>query len=285
MDTGPKPASICRREFMRRGSLSLASLAIGVGLAGAAGESKRKFRVGVQLYSVRDQCKANLAGTLAAVAAIGYEGVEFAGYHGHTAEQIRKLLDENGLVACGSHVALESLLEDKLDGTVAFNRAIGNKFLIVPWLQLKSKQEWLDKARIFNELADKLAKHGMFIGYHAHAHDFEKFDGVAAWDLFFGHTRPQVIMQLDTGNCIAGGADPVAVLRKYPGRARTIHLKAHASDPETVIGEDKTDWAGVFEACESSGGTEWYIVEHETSKSPLDAIKRSFDALRKLGKV
>ncbi len=260
-------------------------MALAIRSGSAADAPGKKIRVGVQLYSVREQCKADFAGTIAAVAGIGYKGVEFAGYYGHTADQIRKLLETNGLVACGSHVPFDSLLGDKLAETIEFNRVIGNKFLIVPWLQAKSKQEWLELARTFNGLADKVAEHGLFVGYHAHAHDFAKFDGELAWDLFFGNTKPQVIMQLDTGNCAAGGADPVAILKKHPGRARTIHLKAHAADPEAIIGEDKIDWAAVFDTCESGGGTEWYIVEHETSKEPLAAIKRSFAALKKLGKL
>lgn len=276
---------ICRREFISRTGLGLASLAVLQRLAGASDERSGKVRVGVQLYSVREQCKTDFAATIAAVASIGYKGVEFAGYYGHTAEQVRMLLDKNGLVACGSHLPFESLLEDKLDQTIEFNRVIGNKFLIVPSLQARSKREWLDKANYFNRLADTLAKYGMFVGYHAHAHDFQKFDGECAWDLFFANTKPTVIMQLDTGNCIAGGVDPVTVLKKYPGRARTIHLKAHASDPEAVIGEDDTNWQAIFEFCETGGKTEWYIVEHETSKQPLEALRRSFAALSKLGKA
>jgi sugar phosphate isomerase/epimerase len=126
---------------------------------------------------------------------------------------------------------------------------------------------------------------GMSVGYHAHAHDFEKFDGESAWDLFFGNTKPEVVMQLDTSNCRDGGADPVAVLKKYPGRARSIHLKASGGGPEAVIGEDKVDWKAVFAFCESQGKTEWYVVEHESSKDPLDAVKRCFAALKAMGKV
>lgn len=195
------------------------------------------------------------------------------------------MLDDNGLVACGTHTPYESVLADKLKETIEFNRAIGNKFLIVPWMEGKSKQEWLDKAKLFNEIAEKVKPEGMWIGYHAHAHDFHQFDGVSAWDLFFGTTRPEVVMQLDTSNCRDGGADPVAVLHKYPGRARSIHLKSSGAGPEAVIGEDKVDWPSVFAFCESQGKTQWYVVEHESSKNPLDAVTRSFAALQRLGKV
>ena len=267
-------------------TISAAGITLGAGLptfsrAAASG----KIPVGVQLYSVRDQCRKDLPGTLAAVAKIGYKGVEFAGYWGRGAKELRKMLDENGIVACGTHTPFESVLEDKLKETIEFNQTIGNKFLIVPSMSAGSKQEWLDKAKLFNELADKVKPEAMAVGYHAHAHDFKKFDEETAWDIFFGNTKPEVIMQLDTSNCADAGADPVEVLKKYPGRVRTIHIKAHGGGAEAVIGEDKINWKEVFAFCEGPGKTDWYVLEHETSRDPLDAVKRSYEALKKLGKV
>ena len=276
---------VSRREFIT--TLSAAGVTLGLGLpqAGHSAPAGGKVPVGLQLYSLRDQCKTDLPGMLKAVSQIGYKGVEFAGYHGRSAKELRTMLDDNGLVACGTHTPYESVLGDKLKETVEFNRTIGNKFLIVPWMTGKTKEEWLEKAKIFNEAAEKTKPEGMFVGYHSHAHDFEKFGDMSAWDLFFGNTRPEVIMQLDTSNCREGGADPVAVLKKYPGRARTIHVKANGAGPEAVIGEDKINWKEVFAFCEGPGKTDWYVVEHETSKDPLDAVKRSYEALKKLGKV
>ena len=277
---------VSRREFLRRGAVGVAGVTVGLSQAGGAQPAPgKKLPVGLQLYSVREQCAKDLPAVLAAVSKIGYKGVEFAGYHGRNAEELRKMLDDHGLVACGTHTPYESVLGDQLKETVAFNRTLGNQFLIVPWMEGKSKPEWLEKAKRFNELAVQVKGDGMWVGYHAHAHDFQKFEGESAWDLFFGNTRREVIMQLDTSNCRDGGADPVAVLKKYPGRARTIHLKASGGGPEAVIGEDKVDWAAVFTWCESRGGTAWYVVEHESSKDPLDAVKRNFEALKKLGKV
>jgi sugar phosphate isomerase/epimerase len=278
---------INRRHFIQRSALGVAGVGLGTRLASvaeAAADSK-KIPVGLELYSIRDQCKADLPGMLTAVAKIGYKGVEFAGYHGRSAKELRKMLDDNGLVACGTHTPYESVLGDKLKETIEFNQTIGNKFLIVPWMEGKTKAQWLEKAKLFNELAIKVKPYGMAVGYHAHAHDFEKFDGESAWDLFFGNTTVDVVMQLDTSNCCEGGADPVAVLKKYPGRARTIHIKANGGGPEAVIGEDKVNWKEVFAFCEGPGKTEWYVLEHESSKDPLDAVKRSFAALKQMGKV
>lgn len=280
---------ITRRGFLTKATTAAAVVA-GLGVSGAGvavlgAENGKKIPIGLELYSVREQAAKDLPGVLAAVAKIGYKGVEFAGYHGRNATELRKMLDDNGLVACGTHTGYETVQPAKLDETIEFNRIIGNKFLIVPWMEGKSKEEWLNHAKVFNEALPKVKKAGMHLGYHAHAHDFTKFDGVSAWDLFFGTTKPDVVMQLDTSNCCDGGADPVEVLKKYPGRAKTIHVKANGGGPEAVIGEDKVNWKEVFQFCETKGGTKWYVVEHETSKDPLDAVKRSFEALKKLGKV
>jgi sugar phosphate isomerase/epimerase len=275
---------VTRRQFLQRSIAGLAGAGLGLSLAAAKAAAK-KIPLGLQLYSLRDQCKTDLPGMLKAVSNIGYKGVEFAGYHGRSAAELRKMLDDNGLVACGTHTPYESVLPDKLSETIQFNRTIGNKFLVVPWMEAKSKQDWLEKAKMFNELCEKLKPEGMFIGYHAHAHDFETFEGESAWDIFFGQTKPGVIMQLDTSNCCEGGADPVAVLHKYPGRVRSIHIKANGGGPDAVIGEDKINWPEVFAFCETKGGTQWYVLEHESGSDPLKAVTRSFEALKKFGKV
>jgi sugar phosphate isomerase/epimerase len=275
-----------RREFLQRAAVGAAGTALGLGLAGCKTmTAHKKIPVGVEMYSVRNECKADFPGTIAAVAKIGYKGVEFAGYWGRSAKEIRKMVDDNGLVTCGTHTQYADLQPDKIDATIEFNQILGNKFVICPYMTGKSKQEWLDKAKEFNELSDKLRPLGMWIGYHAHAHDFQQFDGESAWDIFFGNTRKAVIMQLDTSNCRDGGADPVEVLHRYPGRELTIHIKPNGGGPEAVIGEDKVNWEGVFDFCETKGDTKWYVVEHETSKTPIETLKRTYAVLQELGKV
>jgi len=278
-------SAVTRREFL--GAIGAAGVTFGLGVAPLArAAASKKIPVGLQLYSVREQCQTDLPGTLGSVSKIGYRAVEFAGYYGHSAKDLRKLLDDNGLVTCGTHTPYESVQGDKLKETLEFNRTIGNKFLIVPWMnEAKSKQAWLDRAKLFNEIADQVKSDGMWVGYHAHAHDFKQIEGVSAWDLFFGNTKAEVVMQLDTSNCCEGGADPLAVLKKYPGRARSIHIKAFGGGPDAVIGEDKVDWPAVFAFCETKGKTQWYVLEHESGKDPLDAVRRSYEALKKMGKV
>ena len=257
-----------------------------------------KIPIAVQLYSVREDAAADLPGVLNAVADMGYDGVEFAGYYGHSAEDIRKLLDDTGLEVAGTHVGLDTLLGDEFAKSVEFHQAIGNAYPVVPGLgaqYTESRDAWRKTAGIFNEIADKLAAYDMQTGYHNHHTEFTPLDGEEPWDTFFGNTHDSVIMQLDTGNAMHGGADPVPYLRRYPGRATTVHLKPYSPSLKTeadphggfrpCIGEDETPWEELLTLCETSGGTKWYIVEYESDKyPPMEAIDLCLQALRKMGR-
>src|ERR1700749_1481131 len=122
-----------RREFLQVTALGLAGTTLGLaGCATMGRTAKGKIPVGVQLYSVREDCKKDFPGTLAALAKMGYPAVEFAGYWDRSAVEIKKMLDDNGLVACGSHTPSEMVQPDKLQATIEFNQTIGNRFIIVP---------------------------------------------------------------------------------------------------------------------------------------------------------
>ncbi len=245
--------------------------------------------MGLQLYSVREDCARDLPGSLKAIAAMGYDGVEFAGYYGYAAKDLRKLLDDNGLKCCGTHTSLASLLGDQLAQTVEFNHVLGNKCLIVPSLPEQyrnSNEAWKTTAGLFNQIAGLLQPHDMLTGYHNHFIEFKPVDGVIPLDAFFSNCNPDVVMQIDLGNAIHGGGDPIDFLRRYPGRAVTVHLKEYAAGyDKALIGEGAVDWAEVFKLCENGGGTEWYIVEQESyAFPPLECVKRCRENLRKMGR-
>ena len=241
--------------------------------------------IGLQLYAVRDECARDLPGTLSVVAEMGYAGVEFAGYYGLTAPALRRMLDERGLKCCGAHTRLDLLLGGELERTIEFNLALGSPYVIVPILpeeRRKSRATWLDSARVLNELAGRLRPHGLRVGYHNHRYEFEPVDGAVPWDLIFGTADPSVVMQLDMGHALEAGADPVAVLHRYPGRAATVHMAEHsASDPLALLGEGDVPWPEVLAACASVGGTQWYIVEQERYRYPeLECARRNLVNLR-----
>lgn len=245
--------------------------------------------IGLQLYSIREACAEDLPGTLAAVAQMGYDGVEFAGYHGRSAAELRRMVGDLGLSVCGTHIGLQTLMGDEFERTVEFNRELGNTFLIVPGLSKErtaSRAAWLETAGIFNEIAGKLRPHGMYTGYHNHSIEFAALDGEMPWDTFFGNTEPEVVMQIDLGNCLHGNADPVPFLERYPGRALTVHLKEYSkANDRALIGEGDVRWSDAFRVCETTGKTQWYIVEQESyACPPLECVDRCLQALRKMGK-
>ncbi|HUT36343.1 MAG TPA: TIM barrel protein [Planctomycetota bacterium] len=275
---------VSRRDFL---GLGAATLAAGGRLLGAEAEAAKKIPIGLQLYTLRREAGKDLPGTIAAVAKAGYKAVEFAGYYNRKAEELKKLLDDNGLKCCGTHTGMGTLLGDNLKKTVEFNKAIGNRYLMVPGgVGGKTKESWVEAAKRFTDIAEKLKPEGMVTGYHNHAHEFKKFgpdDPETPWDVLFSNAGQDVAMQLDIGNGMGGGCDPVATLKKFPGRAITLHVKGFGG----IVGEDKAPWPEIFALCETTGKTEWYIVEQDGSGkySPLDTIQRVMDNLKKMGKV
>jgi sugar phosphate isomerase/epimerase len=277
-----------RREFLKQSAVSAAA-AWAAGCATGSARAGGKIPIALELYSVRKECAQDTEGTIKAVAKMGYQGVEFAGFYGKDAKTLRKILDDCGLKCCGSHTPLPDLLGDKLPKTIEFNQTLGNKFLIVPGLpkdRTASRQAWLDTAKLFNELSDKVAPQGMRVGYHNHTIEFKALDGELPWDTFFGNTKKEVIMQFDTGNAMHGGGDATVFLKKYPGRAVTVHCKpfSHAK-PDALIGEDELPWKDIFLLCETIGNTEWYIVEYERPSMPaLEAVEKCLQAMKQMGK-
>jgi len=246
-----------------------------------------KIPVGLQLYSVREDCAKDLPKVLAGVSEMGYAGVEFAGYYGRSAKELKGLLDENGLKAPSTHTGLVGLEGDHFQRTVEFHQEIGAQFIIVPGMPdkyKKTRQGWLDAAKVFDELSHRLEEQGLRTGYHNHSFEFQMLEGELPWDTFFSNTCDEVVHQMDTGNCMAGGGDPVHFIRKYAQRTSIIHLKEHGGPGD--FGEGECPWDEVFDACETVGGTEWYIVEQENyNRKPMDCVKQCLDFLKSKGKV
>lgn len=248
-----------------------------------------RIPIALELYSVRDDCAKDLPGSLAKVAKMGYVGVEFAGWHSTSAKDIRKMIDDNGLKMAGSHTPFGDVQDDKIEATVEFNKILGNKFLIIPGIPkeyTKDADAWKKLADFFNGVADKLKPHGMLTGYHNHTIEFKPLDGKIPWDIFFSNTKKEVVMQVDTGNCMHGEGDPMEYLERYPGRAITVHLKEFSkTNKQALLGEGDVPWQRVFDYCEKRGNTEWYIVEYEIPGiPPMEAVDGCLKKLKEWGK-
>jgi len=262
------------------------------------GAAKKKIPIGLQIWSVRDIAKKDHDAALALIAEMGYEGVECAGfleckdgqylYLGQTAEQLRKAFDKNHLKCCGMHTSLMMLSDEHLKGLVEFNQALDNPYLVVaslPAANMASVAALLDTAKFLTAAAAKVKDRGMRVGFHAHDRDFKPVADRIPWEVIFSNTGPEVMMQMDVGNCMMGGGDPVALLKQYPHRTPTIHLKEFGGPEGAVIGEGTAPWPQIFELCETIADTVWYIVEQEKYRgSSVERSRQCLENLRKMGK-
>ena len=274
-----------RRTFLQTAALStLAATSLSRYAAGQ--DEKKKIPIAVQLYSVRNAAQKDLAATLAGIAKLGYDGVEFAGYYGKDPKDIRKMLDDNGLKCSGTHTGIGEFRGDRFERTAELHKTLGTKFMIVPGGidgDLHDVEKNKRIAEEFNKLAEKAKPLDLFIGYHAHSGDAKLIDDMPAWERFFDATVPEVIMQMDIGNYKDGGGDPYKMIEKFKGRSKTVHLK-ESGQGQPILGSGTVDWKRSFELCETIGGTEWYVVEDEVKPNDLERIEKCIIALREMGK-
>lgn len=179
---------------------------------------------GLQMYSLRDVTKDDLKGSLKMVADMGYKFVEFAGFFGHGAEDVKAWLDEYGLICSGTHTGADLIAEDKIDETIAYHKTIGCKNLIVPGMDWSTEEKMDENIALLNAAQKKLAEHGIVLGYHNHSGEFfPTFYGKIVEDEIIRRTG--VELEIDTFWAFNAGLDPVAYCESMKDRIRVIHLK------------------------------------------------------------
>jgi sugar phosphate isomerase/epimerase len=252
--------------------------------------AETQIPVGLELYSVRNALKSDLPGTLRAVAGMGYQCVEFyAPYFDWTEVQTkdtRKLLDDLGVQCYSTHNDSSYLGADKISRARDLNLVLGSKYVVMASSHEKAGPDgWKSVADSLNFAADKLEPAGLKAGYHNHQAEFTPDAGVRPIEILAKNTKPSVMLQLDVGTCIEAGSDPVAWIRSNPGRIRSLHLKEWSPEPgkgyTVLFGEGVAKWNAIFEAAESIGGVEYYLIEQEGSRfSELDTARKCLAAYR-----
>ncbi|SDE36696.1 Sugar phosphate isomerase/epimerase [Paenibacillus sp. UNCCL117] len=243
----------------------------------------RKMGIGVQLYTLRNETAADFEGTLRKVAELGYEGVEFAGYGGLSAEDMKALLQELNLKVPGSHVSLERLRSD-LQGEIDYMKTIGGETIIVPWAKAEDEEGWKAIIAELQSFGEEVRKQGLGFGYHNHAFEFEGKVGEAfIFDAIF-ESQPELLVEMDACWVHRGGQDPVAYIRKYAGRLPLVHAKDYkVEDNNTVTLELGQGIVALDEviAAASEAGVQWLIVEQDNCQNPpLESIANSLNWLK-----
>ena len=272
-----------------------------------------KSLIGYQVYSARDDAAKDLLGTLKTIKSLGYDGVEFAGFYGHEAKEVKAMLDEVGLVAISHHVPYAAMCAD-IEKVIEDNKTIGCKFIAIPFLDDATRPGAAGFAATIKNIykfGKMIKEAGMQLVYHNHDFEFVNVSGQYGLDFLYDAV-PECILQTEIDCCWVryAGENPADYIKKYAGRCEVVHLKDYVGrkeegkNPYALIGVDKdtanADEGVAFEfrpvgygeqnvpsiiesaqAC----GAEWFIVEQDLSigRAPLEAAKMSIDYLRGLG--
>lgn len=216
---------------------------------------------GLQMYSVRDITEKDLAGALKKVAQIGYKTVEFAGFFGHSAEEVKAMLEENDLIVSGTHSGLDDLVND-FEGTVKYHKTIGNTNYIIPGAPWQTKEELDDTIEKMNKFQPMLAAEGITLAYHNHDGEFKpNKDGLIAHEEM--EKRTSINFQIDTYWAYVAGKDPVEVLERLKDRVKIIHIKDGTQDGHGhALGEGTAPVDKVYAKAKELGMH--MVVESET---------------------
>ena len=239
----------------------------------------RHDQIALQLYTLRRLAADDLAGTLRAVAAAGYRSVELAGLPPTVPGELARLLEVSELRAIASHEAIESLRADA-HGVAARMAEVACPRVIVPWMPEADRRTVDDVRRFAAELGGfgrQLVDEGIRLGYHNHAFEFEPLDGTTIWDVLLAEVPPEVEIELDVYWAAVGGRDPIAEIQAAAGRVHLLHMKDRSAGPEphdAPVGEGTLPFTEIIEAARAAG-VEWYVVEQDEPRAPLDDVTRS----------
>lgn len=301
-----------RRSFLRNSAFGLGALAFASPALQGLAAVKYKKLVGVQLYSVRDDMRKDPQGTLNALAEMGYKYVEHANYmnrkfYGWEAKEFRKRLDDLGMKMPSGHTVMgkahwddaKNDFTDLWKNTVEDAAIMGQELVISPSIDMgirKDKNLLLKYMEIFNKSGELCNKSGMRFGYHNHDFEFsEKLEGELLYDIMLNNTDPKLVaQQLDIGNMINGGGVPAEVMKKFPGRFVSMHVKdevpaksGHEHFESTVLGKGsgQIDVQALVKLGDKEGGTKHFIIEQEAYQGlqPLDCMKENIAIMRGWG--
>ncbi|MEX2153004.1 MAG: sugar phosphate isomerase/epimerase [Gemmatimonadaceae bacterium] len=274
-----------RREFLV--SLGVAAVAPQLGCAsgGRAGAAPRRLkRVGIQLYTLRDDARRDLERTLADIAAAGYHDVELLGSmqnFGMPPARLREILDRNNLRAPSTHVGGGAL--DDLDRQLDDALTLGHQYLIVASLPIAGRptlddyRRWADR---LNESGRRALARGMWVGFHNHAGDFTPIDGAVPYDLLIERTDPAVVRhQLDTGNLAMAGRDPHEYLRRFGARYWSFHIKdvpRLGATSDTELGKGIIDFRRLLSSIDRIDEKHMFVEQETYPGAPLESVRRNY---------
>lgn len=316
-----------RRTFLRNS----AAAAAGVSLLNTGCFSRRAAisrDIGIQLYTLAYPLSENFSGTLSKLAGFGYKNLEFAGpyyfspdeeirnnplismmglkgygYHNHTPQEIRTLLDDQGLVSTSAHIS-DTSLKHNIDEAIEAANIIGQKYILSPAFRGQTPDEYKAAAELYNSFGEKCKAGGIQYGYHTHNGEFAVHDGVSLFDILVNETDPELLcFELDLFWAAVAGVDVVKLVKQYPGRVKLLHIKDmdkplpepyRTFDPaegmdrlmelmgkQTIVGEGSIDFKSIIGQVDESG-IEHLLIESDFPPEPMTYAEQSINNLKQI---
>lgn len=255
-----------------------------------------KGPLGLQLYSLRDQFKKDVPGTLTKVHEFGFHTVELAGTYGKSPAEFTAMLASNHLKAVAGHFDY-GRFRDNPEGVAQEAKALGLEWAGTAWVPHSGQvtEDWArETAKVFNHAGEVLAKEGIKFYYHNHGYEFVPHLDGTLFDLLVKETKPGVVyFEMDVMWTVFPGQDPTKLMEKHAGRWALMHLKELKKGVPTgslsggtdnrngvVIGTGQTDWASLLRAAQKAG-VKHYFIEDE-SPLVLEQIPQSLKYLENL---
>ena len=247
--------------------------------------------IGLELWTVRTDLNKDLMATLGAVARLGYESVEFFSTYldwpVDYARDVRRRLDELGLACSSTHNGMRAFTPEALPKTIELNDALGSRLAVVASVpKIATLDEWRQKTEAFAGVAERLRPHGIAAGFHNHQQEWTALDGERPIDIVAAGTPQDFVLQFDVAPAVKAGIDCPAWIRAHAGRVRSIHCRDWSATrgENLAFGEGDSPWAAIFDAAETVGRVETYLVEngHCTPEEEFGIAERSIANWRAL---
>ncbi|MEM7501195.1 MAG: sugar phosphate isomerase/epimerase [Pseudomonadota bacterium] len=246
---------------------------------------RRLDRIGIQLYTVRDRMAEDVPGTLRAIADIGYDEVEFAGYFDHTPAAVKRMIDDLGLVSPSAHVSLDDIRTSQAQ-LIETAHTLENKYIALGWLApeergtLDQYREHIDLVAAFGE---KCRDAGLQFAWHNHDFEFIELEGQRPMDMILDRTDADLVqVELDLYWTAKANVSVFRYFERYPGRFPMCHVKDMAADTSMAdVGDGTIDFAAIFAASELAGFNH-YFVERDDSTETLKTAANSYQGLSRL---
>jgi sugar phosphate isomerase/epimerase len=280
-----------RRTFLHTLGAALTTPSIACAMSSTRSPGDRRLtHIGIQLYTLRDAARANLDRTLGDIAAAGYTDVELLSSmrnFEHSPREVRRMLDQHGLRAPSTHIAVETLAN--VDGAVEEARILGHEYLIladIPAAARRSLETFRAYADQLNRAGEAARKHDLWIAWHDEADDFRSFGGQQGYDALVARLDPSLVrLQLDTGNAMVGGRDPMDLMNRYGDRYYSFHIKDAAAlnaPHDTELGKGIVNVRGILAKVNTLDDKYFYVEQESYPDSPLASVKRDYAYLAAL---